>query len=131
MTLRQCRMTLRPHRDFLLNLVSVSSDYAIHRIRWDMHQRRKRNMAKKKNPRGLFERPPGSGCWWINYYVDGKQHREKVGTITNAKKLYTKRKEDYRAGRKLPTLRNTAIVTVSSLIDLMLAHVKTQHRKDQ
>jgi hypothetical protein len=35
-------------------------------------------MRKKKNPRGLFERPPGSGVWWINYYVKGKQHREKV-----------------------------------------------------
>lgn len=88
-------------------------------------------MANKKKPRGLFERPPGSGVWWINYYVDGKQHREKVGTITNAKKLYAKRKEDHRAGRKLPTLRNTAVVTVSSLIDLMLTHIKTQHHKDQ
>ena len=88
-------------------------------------------MAKQKKPRGLFERPTGSGVWWINYYIDGRQHREKVGTITNAKKLYAKRKEDYRAGRKLPTLRNTAIVTVSSLIDLMLTHIKTQHHKDQ
>jgi integrase len=123
MTLRQCRMTLWPHRDFLLNLVFVSPDYAIHRIRWDMHQRRKRNMAKKKNPRGLFERPPGSGCWWINYYVDGKQHREKVGTITNAKKLYGKRKEDARVGRKLPELRNSKFVSLSELIDDVLEYV--------
>ena len=40
--------------------------------------------------RGLFERPAGSGCWWINYYVDGKQHREKVG----------------RPGMHLPFIRN-------------------------
>lgn len=80
-------------------------------------------MVKKKNPRGLFERPPGSGVWWINYYVDGKQHREKVGTITNAKKLYQKRKEDDRAGRKLPELRNTKFVTIAELVDGALEYV--------
>jgi integrase len=78
---------------------------------------------KKKNPRGLFERPAGSGVWWINYYVDGHQHREKVGTITNAKALYGKRKEDARAGRKLPDLRNSKFVSVSELIDDVLEYV--------
>ena len=73
------------------------------------------SMKKKKNPRGLFERPPGSGVWWINYYVNGKQHREKVGRKSAAIDLYRKRKEDDRSGRKLPTLRNTAIVTISEL----------------
>jgi hypothetical protein len=80
-------------------------------------------MMVKKNPRGLFERPPGFGVWWINYYVDGKQHREKVGTITNAKKLYQKRKEDDRAGRKLPELRNTKFVTIAELVDDALEYV--------
>ena len=69
--------------------------------------------------------------WWINYYVNGKQHREKVGRKSAAIDLYRKRKEDDRSGRKLPTLRNTAIVTISELIDLMLTHIKTQHHKDQ
>src|ERR1700733_11416890 len=76
-----------------------------------------------KNPRGLFERPPGSGVWWINYYVDGRQHREKVGAKANAIKLYRKRKEDDRAGRKLPELRNTKAVTLSELIDDVLVFV--------
>jgi hypothetical protein len=26
---------------------------------------------KKAKAKGLFERPAGSGCWWINYYADG------------------------------------------------------------
>jgi hypothetical protein len=34
--------------------------------------------------RGIFERPKGSGIFWINYYVNGKQHREKVGAKGNA-----------------------------------------------
>ena len=33
-------------------------------------------MKKEEKPaRGLFERPAGSGCLWINYYVGGQQHK--------------------------------------------------------
>lgn len=78
---------------------------------------------EKANPRGLFERPPGSGVWWINYYVDGKQHREKVGRKSDAIDLYHKRKADARAGRKLPTLRATKAVMLSDLIDDALEFV--------
>jgi integrase len=83
----------------------------------------------KKNPRGLFERPLGSGVWWINYYVDGKQRREKVGTITAAKQLYAKRKNDDREGKKLPTLRNTRFVTIGELIDDVLVYVEDHKAK--
>jgi hypothetical protein len=62
-------------------------------------------MKKVKNPRGLFERPLGSGIWWINYYVKGKQHREKVGRKSDAIKLYAVRKADATVGRKLPAPR--------------------------
>jgi site-specific recombinase XerD len=77
----------------------------------------------EKKHRGLFERPPGSGIWWINYYVDGKQHREKAGTKQAAISLYQKRKADDREGKKLPSLRNTRFVTLSELIDDALEHV--------
>ncbi len=80
-------------------------------------------MATKKKSRGVFERPPGSSVWWVNYYVNGKQHREKVGTRSAAIDLYRKRKDDDRAGRKLPTLRNTKVVTLSELIDDALEFV--------
>jgi site-specific recombinase XerD len=52
--------------------------------------------------RGVFEHPPDSGIWWVNYYVDGKRHREKVGTRKAASDLYSKRKNDARMGVKLP-----------------------------
>jgi hypothetical protein len=72
-------------------------------------------MKIRKNPRGLFERPPGSGVWWINYYVQGKQHREKVGRKSDAMALYQVRKADATIGRKLPKLRSTKVVTISEL----------------
>jgi hypothetical protein len=34
---------------------------------------------KPKSIKGVFEHPAGSGIWWINYYVEGTRHREKVG----------------------------------------------------
>jgi PAS domain S-box-containing protein len=80
------------------------------------------------NPRGLFERPLGSGVWWINYYVKGKQHREKVGRKSDALKLYGVRKADATMGRKLPELRATKEVTMSDLIDEVLEFVA--HHKD-
>jgi len=80
-----------------------------------------------RNPRGLFERPSGSGVWWINYYVDGRQKREKVGRKSDAMKLYQSRKADITAGRKLPELHNRGTVTLADLIDDALEAV-TDHK---
>lgn len=92
-------------------------------------------MQEKKRPdtrkaRGIFERPPGSGVWWINYYEYGKQHREKVGRKSDAIDLYRVRKAAIRLGQKLPTLKRAASVVVADLLDLMLEHVQTQKHKD-
>lgn len=84
-----------------------------------------------RKERGIFERPPGSGVWWINYYQDGKQRREKVGRKSAAIDLYRKRKTEIREGKKLPPLKRTAPVIVSDLIDLMLNYVRTHAHKDQ
>jgi hypothetical protein len=62
----------------------------------------KRGRQAPKPVRGVFEHPPNSGIWWVNYYVDGKRHREKVGTRKAASDLYSKRKNDARMGLKLP-----------------------------
>jgi hypothetical protein len=67
--------------------------------------------------RGVFENPEGSGIWWIHYYAAGKRHREKVGRKSDAIKLYQSRKADAVAGRKLPELRNSKVVTLAELID--------------
>jgi integrase len=88
-----------------------------------MGKKKRDDQEKKKNPRGCFEKEPGSGVWWINYYVNGQQHRECVGTLQAAKDLYGIRKADARRGRKLPVLRNTKAVTLSELIDDVLEFV--------
>jgi site-specific recombinase XerD len=94
-------------------------------------------MGKKKTAkpiRGVYEYPAGSGTWWINYYADGQRHREKVGTKSSAIDLYRKRKNDVRAGVKLPdTLRAKKVVLFDDLIaDAMIyskAH-KRSHKGD-
>src|ERR1700761_8711609 len=78
--------------------------------------------------RGVYENPMGSGIWWVHYYALGKRHREKVGRKSDAIKLYRSRKADVVAGRKLPELRNSKVVTLSELIDDVLEFVA--HHKD-
>jgi integrase len=58
----------------------------------------------------------------------GKRHREKVGRKSDAIKLYQSSKADVVAGRKLPELRNSKVVTLSELIDDVLEFVA--HHKD-
>ena len=45
-------------------------------------------MARKAGEdRGLFERPAGSGVWWVQYFDrEGRRHREKVGSKSAARK---------------------------------------------
>jgi site-specific recombinase XerD len=56
----------------------------------------------EKKERGIFEKAPGSGVWWIRYYVDGIERREKAGRRGDALKLYKLRKTDALRGVKLP-----------------------------
>ncbi len=57
----------------------------------------------KKKQRGIFERPPGSGVWWVRY-VDQyqKEHREKVGSKSTALGIYQQRKTEIRQGKFEP-----------------------------
>jgi integrase len=88
-----------------------------------MHQGKK--MKKADQPvRGIFERPLGSGCWWINYYAAGKQHREKAGRKSDAIALYQKRKADARRKLKLPELVPGKIVTFAHLSDMAVAYAE-------
>jgi site-specific recombinase XerD len=61
--------------------------------------------------RGVFEKHPGSGVYWIRF-ADGTGHirREKAGTKSAALTLYRKRKTQILEGRKLPeNLRRTNV----------------------
>jgi site-specific recombinase XerD len=57
----------------------------------------------EKKERGVFEKDHGSDIWWIRYYIDGRERREKVGRRGDAIKLYKVRKTDALRGVKLPT----------------------------
>jgi integrase len=58
-------------------------------------------MAIKR--RGVFERPKGSGCWWISYFdADRKRHREKVGKFQAACDAYEERRLQIRQGKFAP-----------------------------
>jgi integrase len=79
---------------------------------------------KVKKERGVFERTPGSGVWWIVYYANGKRHREKVGRRGDAIDLYRVRKADLLRGRKLPDLRPGAAATLSDLMADAVAYAQ-------
>ena len=88
------------------------------KVRFNRHQRKGLNVAKE---RGVFERPKGSGVFWINYYKDGKQHREKAGNKSSASALYKIRKAAILKGEKLPDLVKGK-PTLSALIDDVLEY---------
>ena len=53
--------------------------------------------------RGVFEKEPGSGLWWIQYFdSEGRRRREKIGSRSAAIKLVEKRRTDVCAGVKMP-----------------------------
>ena len=61
--------------------------------------------------RGLFERPKGSGIWWIRYHDgDGREHREKIGTKGLARRVYEKRKTELREDRYFPPDRTRRVL---------------------
>lgn len=70
--------------------------------------------------RGLFQRPPGSGIWWIRWAdSQGKEHREKIGQKAAAKAVYERRKTEVRLNKKLPEL-NRRELTVGDLLERYL-----------
>jgi site-specific recombinase XerD len=75
--------------------------------------------------RGVWERIPGSGIWWVHYYdAEGKRHREKVGRKAEAIKLYHQRKADAHAGRKLARPLRQRERTFQEFADNAIAYAK-------
>jgi len=84
--------------------------------------------SKKGNPRGIFERPAGSGVWWIRWHdAQGRRHREKAGTKATALKLYTKRKQQALERAKLPELHRRG-PSFGELAQDALAYCRQHHR---
>ena len=84
----------------------------------------------RRNPRGVYEKVPGSGVWWICYFdSQGRKRREVAGTKSNAIDLYRKRKTEALQGKKLPEKLRRATVTFADIAKDALAHSKA-HKLD-
>jgi integrase len=82
-----------------------------------------------RHVRGVFERPKGSGVWWVRYHdAAGRLRREKAGTEGMAKKLYQKRKTEALQDKKLPETIRRKQVLVSELLDAAAEHIKSRYR---
>jgi integrase len=73
--------------------------------------------------RGIYERIRGSGLWWIRFSDGtGRERREKAGTRSAARKLYSKRKQEVLEGRKLPESLRARTATFGKLLDAAKEH---------
>jgi len=90
----------------------------------------KRTRERNVKARGVFEKIPGSGIWWIRYTdSQGRYRREKAGTKGMAIDLYRKRKTEALAGKKLPEKLRRATVTFADIAKDALAYSK-QYKRD-
>lgn len=77
--------------------------------------------------RGVFERPKGSGVYWINYYdADGVRHRERIGRQSVAEEAYLQRRIEVREGKFRPPRAKS--ITFRELAELALADKKLRGR---
>ena len=89
-------------------------------------------MAKRREVpkvRGVYERDPGSGVWWIQYKQGSVRKREKVGRRSDAIALYQQRKSEMRAGAKLAPNLRTQGIRFSQLADEALTWSEEFHPK--
>jgi site-specific recombinase XerD len=78
-----------------------------------------------KRTRGVYEKVPGSGCWWVRYAdAAGRIRREKMGNRGAAIKLYRKRKTEVLQGVKLPENFRAKPVLFSELAEDCLKYSK-------
>jgi len=78
-----------------------------------------------KKVRGVFEKAPGSGIWWICYFdATGRKRREKGGRKSDAIDLYRKRKMEALQGKKLPEKLRAPKVSFAELAKDALEYSK-------
>jgi site-specific recombinase XerD len=83
----------------------------------------------RRNPRGVFEKVPGSGVWWVRHAdAMGRIRREKAGTKSAALTLYRKRKTESLQRKKLPESLRSPMVSFAELAHDALVYSKTHKR---
>jgi site-specific recombinase XerD len=82
-----------------------------------------------KKIRGVFEKVPGSGVWWIQYFdSEGRRRREMAGSRSNAIQLRDIRKADAWTRKKLPDKLRAKVVTFGELAQAALEYSKNNKR---
>jgi hypothetical protein len=83
-------------------------------------------MARPVNKqRGVFERPKGSGTWWICYFDQyGRKLREMVGFRQTAIEIYRQRKTEIRLGKFVPEDIQRRNADLAEIIDDKLTSSK-------
>ena len=87
-----------------------------------------RKVVKKE--RGVFEKIPGSGIWWIRFKHEGLERREKVGNRGDAIKLYRDRKTAIARAEKLPQTMREKNVTLTQIGQDAIDWYVRQKKKD-
>ena len=73
----------------------------------------------------MFERPVGSGIWWVRYHDEhGGEHREKVGPKGLASRVYQKRKTEVAERRFFPERIRHRDPLLRDFVDDYLARVR-------
>ena len=76
--------------------------------------------SRRPKDKGVFERPPGSGIFWVRYKDEhGREHRERVGRKKLAIRVYEKRRTEVQERRFFPEQIRRR--------DLLLKDVITEH----
>ncbi len=83
-----------------------------------------------RKERGVFEKEPDSGIWWIRYKIDGVERREKVGRRGDAIKLYALRKSDALRGVKLPRNMKHKGIRFRVIAEEAITWYESHDRKD-
>jgi site-specific recombinase XerD len=82
-----------------------------------------------KTIRGTFERPAGSGVWWISYRDGaGKRHREKIGRLDDALAASVDRRRQVLEGRYVPPQSRKRSTTFRELAGAAMDHRKLRLR---
>ena len=85
----------------------------------------------RRKVRGVFEKIPGSGLWWVCYFDSiGRKRREKAGSKQNAIDLYRIRKAQVLTGKKLPEKLRQARVSFDEIAKEALEYSKARKVPD-
>lgn len=81
-------------------------------------------MARKKNDvRGVFEKYPGSGIWYIRFLADGVYVRRRIGSRDDAESALAAVNQAKRTGSPIVNLRARGD-TLGALCDIYLDHIE-------